>query len=339
MGNSNLNKLLEEYRKAPEQFQATSYWSAYEKDILNIASNIDFNYLRSGKYPKLATFGFSDRVYNRKFSMWKRLVLKLFNIKQRHATPYSLQAEDIQDMAYHYCNVVGENCHAKAIGDINVSSYGNPAGLFSIDSHQYTIQFLNYYVRYCFAHKNINFKGDEVIVELGSGSGYQVEVLKKLYPDITVLCFDLPAQVYLCENYISGVLGQDNVVTTERTLNWTDLSSVEKGKVHFLPNWMMPLLKDFDFDIFWNAASFGEMEPSVVENYLSYIMGRAKWVYLLQMKHGQKMTGKAHVKKQISLENYKAMLNEYDMVEAQDCYTSISRLGGNYFEAVWKVKD
>ena len=339
MSSDNLRRLLSEYRQAPVQFQATSYWSAYEKDILNIASNIDFSNLRSGKYPKLATFGFSDGVYNRRFSLWKRLVLKVFNIKERHTTPYSLQAGDIQEMAYHFCNVVAEICGAKSISDISVSSYGNPVGLFSVNNHQYTIRFLDYYIRYCFVNKHLSFKGDEVIVELGSGSGYQVEVLKKLYPDMTVLCFDLPAQVYLCQNYISGALGDENVITTEETLNWTDLSGVQKGKVHFLPNWMMPLLKDFEFDVFWNAASFGEMEPSVVENYLDFIKGRAKSIYLLQMRHGQKMTGKAHVKKQISLDDYKTMLQDHTLIEVQDAYTSISRLGGDYFEAIWKKQD
>lgn len=338
MGISNLHKLLKEYKKAPKQFQATSYWSAYEKDILNIASNIDFSYLRSGKYPKLATFGFSDNIYNRRYSLWKKIVLKLLNIKERHITPYSLQVTDIQNMAYHYCNVIGENCHAESINNIDVSSFGNPAGLFSINNHQYTIQFLNFYVRYCFAHKHISFEGNEVIVELGSGSGYQVEILKKLYPDMTIICFDLPAQIYLCENYVSGVLGQDNVVTTEETLGWTDLSLIEKGKVYFLPNWMMPLLENFKFDVFWNAASFGEMEPSVVKNYLGYVKKQAKWIFLLQMRQGQKMTGKAHVKKQINLDDYNEMLGEYAMIKVQDSYTSISKMGGNYFEGIWKKR-
>lgn len=338
MSSEHLRRLLEAYRKAPEEFQATSYWSAYEKDIINIASNIDFNYIRSGKYPKLATFGFSDDVYNRRFYFWKRVILKLLNIKQRQTTPYSLQITDIQDMAYHYCQLVSQICHAKSISYVSASSYGNPKGLFQVGNQQYTIPFLNYYLRYCFAQKHVSFKGDEILVELGSGSGYQVEVLKKLYPDMTILCFDLPAQAYLCENYMSGILGDENVISTEQTMNWADLSLVQKGKVYFFPNWMLPLLKDFDFDIFWNAASFGEMEPSVVENYLSYIKGRAKWIYLLQMMQGQKTTGKAHVKKKISLDDYKKMLGDYELVEVQDVYSSISKLGGDYFEGVWRMQ-
>jgi putative sugar O-methyltransferase len=280
MSKKHLRALLENYKNAPPIFQATSYWSAYEKEILNIAENIDFDQIRSGKYHKLATFGFTERVYNRKFRTWKKLLLKILKIKERHRIPYSLTTPDIEEMAFHYCELVGNSCHAKAINEISTSSFGNPASLFHIDNQQYTVTFLNYYLRYCFANKHINFNGREILVELGSGSGYLIEVLKKLYPDLTILCFDLPTQLYLCEKYLTGALGSESIVSSEETLNWTDLSLVKKGKVHFLPNWLMPLLKDYKFDIFWNSASFGEMEPAVVENYLSCIKGQAQWVYL-----------------------------------------------------------
>jgi len=58
-------------------------------------------------------------------------------------------------------------------------------------------------------------------------------------------------------------------VATDSTLGWTDLSNITPGRVHLLGNWQMPTLREFQFDLFWNAASFGEMEPDVVENYLS----------------------------------------------------------------------
>jgi putative sugar O-methyltransferase len=80
------------------------------------------------------------------------------------------------------------------------------------------MKFLSFYVRYCFAQNNIHLKGDETIVELGSGSGFQVELLKKVYPNLTVLCFDLPAQLYLCEQYLVNVFGQEEVVSTEKKL-------------------------------------------------------------------------------------------------------------------------
>jgi hypothetical protein len=46
----------------------------------------------------------------------------------------------------------------------------------------------------------------------------------------------------------------------------------------------MPLLSDLELDVFWNPASFGEMEPDVVENYLGYLKGDCGWIYLLQAR-------------------------------------------------------
>ena len=58
-----LDALLEEYVKSPKEFQVANYWASYEKKIINVIRDMDFNQLRSGKYPILSTFGFIDGVY------------------------------------------------------------------------------------------------------------------------------------------------------------------------------------------------------------------------------------------------------------------------------------
>jgi hypothetical protein len=57
------------------------------------------------------------------------------------------------------------------------------------------------------------------------------------------------------------------------------------------------------------------------------------------MRRGQKTTGRAHVKKQISLDDYIDMLSGFSLVEEQDAYSPVKKHGGNYFEGVWKVID
>ena len=60
--------------------------------------------------------------------------------------------------------------------------------------------------------ESIAFKGNEIIVELGSGSGYQIEVLK-LYPNMMVLRFYHPLELFLCEKYLSEEeFGEENIV-------------------------------------------------------------------------------------------------------------------------------
>ena len=345
MNNQKLENLIKEYKSAPKEFQVTNYWKSYEKSILDAVLSIDVDYLRSGKYPILASFGFSDvkYIHPEGASLLKKIFIHFLHnyiIKDRSILPYKINLTDIRETAYHHCELVGSICGAKPIKDIEVSTFGNPTDVFELNGKKYTMNFLAYYIRYCFAHKHISFKGDEIVVELGSGSGHQIELLKKLYPSLTILCFDLPAQIHLCETYLSEALGEDNIVGTNTTLQWTDLTEIKKGCVHFMGNWQLPLVKEKQFDVFWNAASFGEMEPSVVENYLRYIKGQAKWVYLLQAAAGKETSGKTHVKRQTSFADYNEFLSGYILKDEQQAWNAHKKnLGSNrtkYFEAIWE---
>jgi putative sugar O-methyltransferase len=342
MNRNKLTDLLEEYRNQPQEFQATSYWSSYESRILDTVNSLDFTQLRSGKYPILATFGFNDVKYtvHPNLPLWKKTFLKFYRylIKDWAVLPYSLKTADIQEMAYHHCQLMADLTNSIPLSTVEVSTFGNPQDIFEMNGRSYTLSFLHYYLRYCFAQKHISFKGDEIIVELGSGSGYQIEVLKKIYPNITVLCFDLPVQLYLCETYLTQALGTENIVGSDVTLKWKELSGIKKGGIHFLGNWLIPLLQDFQLDVFWNAVSFGEMEPAIVENYLNYVKNNAKWVYLLQARHGKETSGRTHVQDPTTFDDYKRFLSGYVLQEEHNAWLSHRRLSqsGGYFEGVWR---
>ena len=245
-------------------------------------------------------------------------------------------------MAYRHCELTALIDNAKPyFGDIEVSDFGAPQDIFEVSGRRYTMLFLDYYLRYCFAHKHIRSRGDEIIVELGPWSGYQIEVLKKLYPNLTILCLDLPAQVYLSQVYLSESLGRDKIVGTDVTLKWRDLQGLRKGCVHFLGNWQMPLLGGLKCDLFWNAASFGEMEPDVVENYLKYVKG---WLHVDISATGtsRKATGgKTHVQEPIDFDDYSKLLSGYSLREEHDAWRAARRLtdSGGYFEAIWMKSD
>jgi putative sugar O-methyltransferase len=338
-----LKALLEEYRKAPEIFQAGRYWKAYEDNIIREIEMADINQLRSGAYPIFGTFGFSESVYHYPPQMpfylkfFKKIVRFLF-ITNKATLPYSLRLQDIREMAYHNCLIQGESANIKSISEIETSSFGNPADLFEIKGKKYTMQFLNFYIRLCFAQKQLRLTGTETVVELGSGSGFQVEVLKKVFPDLTIICFDLPYSLFLCEQYLMQSLEENALVKSSETINWTDLKSIEQGKVHLIGNWKFPLLHNTEFDVFWNAASFGEMEPEIVRNYLSYILGSCNYIYLLQARKGKESTNTSGVKNPISFDDYNSMLNDYQLISESDAFEAHRRMtqSGGYFQAVWQ---
>ena len=341
---NHLDRLNAAYRDAPELFQAGRYWKAYEDKIIEEVKGADLSELRSGKYPIFTTFGFNDLVYYYhprmpfyiKFA--RKLVRKLF-IDNRASLPYSLRLSDIREMAYNYADGQGQLANAHSINKIEASDFGKPQDLFVINGKKYTMKFLSFYVRYCFVHKYIKLKGDETIVELGSGSGFQVELLKKIYPNLTILCFDLPAQLYLCEVYLSKVFGDQEIVGSEKNLQAVSLSNLEKGKIHMFGNWQFPLLANFKFDVFWNAASFGEMEPEIVTNYLSYIDGNFSWAYLMQARNGKESSAESGVVKPILFADYSKMMgSHYALMREEDAYDAHRRVSqtGGYFQAVWQ---
>ena len=340
----NIDKLIQAYENAPEIFQAGRYWKAYEDKIANEIKSADIEQLRSGKYPIFGTFGFTEAVYNYSYNMpvftkiIKKIIRKFF-VTNKAILPYSLRLSDIREMAFKHCLLHGQLANTKSIAEIETSTFGNPADLFEINGRKYTMQFLNFYIRYCFAQQYLNLKGDETIVELGSGSGFQVEILKKIYPDLTILCFDLPAPLFLCEHYLANVLGENRVVKSDRTIDAISLDSViEKGKVHMFGNWLFPLLKTFKFDVFWNAASFGEMEPEIVKNYLSYIKDNCHAVFLLQARHGKESYKNSGVINPIKFSDYNEMLNNFNLIIEADAFEANRRMSqsGGYFQAVWK---
>ena len=152
------------------------------------------------------------------------------------------------------------------------------------------------------------------------------------------MCLDLPAQSYLCQAYLSEALGRDAIVGTDATLRWQDLEGLEQGRVHFLGNWQMPLLHDLEFDLFWNAASFSEMEPAVVENYLGYVRGNCRCGSTCSRPvTAREPSGRTHVQRPIEFADYGGLLPGYALREEHDAWHAHGRIteSGGYFEAMW----
>ena len=104
-------------------------------------------------------------------------------------------------------------------------------------------------------------------------------------------------------------------------------------------NWQFPLLANFKFDVFWNAASFGEMEPEIVTNYLSYISGNFSWAYLMQARNGKESSAESGVVKPILFAGYSRMMgSHYALMREEDAYDAHRRVSqtGGYFQAVWQ---
>ena len=165
-------------------------------------------------------------------------------------------------------------------------------------------------------------------------------MIKKLHPDICFMVFDIPPQLYVCEQYLSAVF-PDSVVSYRETRENGFVPEPERGGIFIMGNWKFPVLESMDVDLFWNALSFQEMEPNVVANYLSYVNRLAEAVYLYEYMGGQKLAkqrGDTGVIEKTTSEHYKNGLANFELVHIASSQGPIPALGSAARDSFWRRK-
>lgn len=128
------------------------------------------------------------------------------------------------------------------------------------------------------------------VVELGGGYGCLCESALKGFEGLECyVIFDLPQTCYITTQYLKTVFPGD-------VWDYRDFAGREKitaadlagRRVAVLPTWMMPRV-DVRFDCFVNTASFHEMEPHLVRNYLKHAerLSRSVFVWMMTLGHGE----------------------------------------------------
>lgn len=252
-----LDLMIQDEQSAPSPFSASARWKTYSDEFVGFLRDVGLKDFRRGRYERghpghvLASFGAVD-----------------LNPDGPNSTPLEL---------FHRARSCLSGKTAVMIDDLLPSRVGSPEG-FEIDGRFYTLSWLNYYSRYAYASRFVDFS-DQVIVEVGPGSGKQAEMLKKAHPDLTILLFDLPTQLYVCNQYLTNAIPND-VASYEECTPISTIRAIHKGKINILPHWKFPIVDGERFDLFWNAASLQEMAPETCEKYLGAI-SQAKALYLL----------------------------------------------------------
>jgi hypothetical protein len=143
--------------------------------------------------------------------------------------------------------------------------------------------------------------------------------LLKAHPTIRVCIVDIPPQLYVANQYLSAcfsgqVLDYESSIHEEKL----DAALLEKYRVTCLAPWQLPRLRDITFDVFWNSASFQEMEPDVVDNYAKYIQTLVSdWIYLMNKPAGTRLASnsKHGVRKTTLFEHYIRFFSDFELVD------------------------
>jgi putative sugar O-methyltransferase len=348
-----LELMLKEQKLADPIFHTTNYWEHYERRLLPYLRIHGLKDFRSGNYPiggeVMDAFKADDALPQSDIPIIVRAVAKTLRLSgfKHTATKlrnnfsrvmYGRELEKYRDSILNYTLSSPIGSGAKQISEFDVSLIGNPTDTFSRDGKTYTSKALYYYLRYAYVSRHLNFSKISTVVELSSGSGKQAEILGKLHPNLTIMLFDIPPQLYVAQQYLSAVFGERVVPfdsETHRNPNWKPVS----GKIYLLGNWQINIIKNIEVDLFWSAASLGEMEPAVVDYYLRVASIKSQNIYLMQKMNGKeiaKSINEIGVMQQVVFENYSRGLVGMKLLNRSPAYEPNKKLvGDGYEDAFW----
>jgi putative sugar O-methyltransferase len=303
-----LDLMMADLAKADALYRPTRYWAYYESRVADELRRLGLEDFRGRRESWGASFGSVEVMpqpfelhldgirllsnkYTRRIPGWRDFLSAAGHWLSRglaalpHRMPFDGSLLDTQLLAWEYVRSQAREFGARPLEGIGTSLAGNPGDAFRVGAHWFTMRFLKFFWRYAWTCQWVPYDQAKVIVELGSGTGAQAEIFHKLYPNATILLFDLPPQLYVAERYLSTVF-PDDAVSFRETRGWTRLDGIRPGKIHFFGSWQFPMIAQIPVDLFWNARSLGETEPEVVANYLSFVARSSRFVYLNQLLGG-----------------------------------------------------
>jgi putative sugar O-methyltransferase len=334
-----LQLMMDDLREALAPFRPTNYWQYYERLVLPELQRKGLRGFRRRRDSALEAFSAVDivrpivtldhpirtRLLNnaigRRVPGWMRFWRWL---KQQLPQPEAavneyLTPDVIRQLYFGYAEWRGRAAvHARPLASVQMSCAGDPEDVFTVEGQRYSLSFVHQYLRYAFASRFVDFDKLRLFVELGSGSGKQVELLRKLHPHVCYAIFDIPPQLYVAHQYLDAVFPA-SVVPYRRTREMTTLDNLEPGRIYVFGSGRFPILDTARIDLFWNVASFQEMEPPVVRNYLSYVNRQADAVFLSELMQGQQVTsrpGSKGVLERTTLEHYRTYLPDFALMDS-----------------------
>lgn len=315
-----LTLMIEDHQKAPSCFQATAFWQAYEKRFIPELYKKGLSDFRRRKNSVLSSFGATDILEPTFLDLKIPALGSLVNKWLSSHLHEDFAIKDFTLLCFEFSKLYGKQTSAKPIEQLTPSLIGNPQTVVETAGKSYPISILNYYLRYAYCCQFLNFDSIHVITELGSGCGKQIEVLKKLHPHLSFFIFDIPPQLYVCEQYLKAVFA-DDVISYRQTKSMSHISSPEEGKIYIFGSYKFPILESLETDLFWNAASLQEIEPETAKHYLSYVNKYCRAIYLNEWMSGVKKRGSEELVVQTQLKHYEEALTHFKRVDLSPAYT------------------
>jgi putative sugar O-methyltransferase len=352
-----LELMLVDQTRAPAEYQPTNYWAKYINETIRVLRQDGLRDFRRQPQGYFRSFGACDantttalqKLYLERSTLSpEHQHVALSGLEFVHANPrlpvlpYNLCLLDLDETAARVADIEGRLKGAAPLTSFTQDLVGNPWHSLEYRGKRFTHLFLSYYMRYSYLCQFLDLGKVDSVVELGSGAGNQIEILKKAYPQLTFYLLDLSPYLYVCHQFLKSVFPSD-VVDYRRTRDLREITAPKPGSIIFLGSWQLSAVQPKGTTLFWNSASFGEMEPEVVQNYISQVKPWAHAVYLYQCMIGKEVgtKGKGGVLQQTRFEHYCDFLGaEFQLVDRSPAYVPLrfQAFSGGYDDACWVRK-
>ena len=198
------------------------------------------------------------------------------------------------------------------------SATGRPLERFEFEERCFSRSALNYLLGLSLLKRHMGGEVPKIVLEVGGGFGTLGEILATSgIGDLRYIDIDIPPMSFIAQTYLCDVLGAGNVATYDQTREQLQIDIGALPLASALCSWQIERLLG-TVDLFVNFISFQEMEPTVVQNYLSHVVRLdAKWVLLRNLREGmmvKKGTETYGVEVPILSEDYVRMLPGYILV-------------------------
>jgi len=348
-----LDLMVADMEASSDLYQPTKYWKGYTVEAIELLRTVGLRNFRRSEERILSSFGCLDTAPKLQFSELlsntqggdentRRFLApfaKFSNSVWEQGTPVGpggLTVKNFFIMSERLADAKALEVGLKPFSELSISRFGNPFGFNKDDAHT-TFRSIYYFNFVCFVAQFADLSQYSAVVEIGPGSGAQAEILKILFPQLTIVLLDLAPQLYVTERYLTKSFPNDVVPYRESNSKDWD-GPLSPGKIYFLPLRAIENLAPKGKVLFWNAASFGEMEPDIVENYAKYISYFATNLFLMQHfsgKHGPKLS--------VTMPVYETAFSSYELIaQAQstlaDTVTPIFEDYDVYHNTFWESK-
>lgn len=302
-----LSAMMSDMEKADELYRPTKYWMYAEDRLLPELRSRGLHDFRRRKNSVLIYFWATDlkiggairhRFIKKPFVAVADFLNWLFTRTDILTVGLSKPINNDDITPYFFTHVRRKFMLAGLdIKKAGMNMVGNPEDLVKIDGALWSMYHLQHCSMVADAARYIPFSNKMVFCELGQGLGRTAQVLAQLYEDATFILFDIPPQLYVCNQYLKSIF-KSRVIDYKEAIKLDPKKSSTlkkiKGKIVVLPSWKMPEWQNIKVSIFWNSASFQEMEPHVAVNYLNIVKKmKPDWIYINALPNGNTSSPKA----------------------------------------------